>query len=291
MTIVVGFGPDVRTFSGVDFGAQLARSSGDELVLCCVVHDAWASPAARDFGGVDDDWRNELRASAVQTLENAVERVGVDVRAETVIRTGRSVPQGLAAEGEARDARMLVVGSSTDGVFGRISFGSVSDRLVHSSRVPVGVAPRGYSEQRVPIGRLVVAVYPTRSDVALTVQVTELAGWLSAPVQVVTFAPRDRTPLGQFASRDVFDYWSEQVRDAHAEIVRDLDAAGTPVEGSGIVEGSGWSDAIASFDWRPGDLLIVGSSEHGPVAQVFLGSTATRIIRYSPVPVVLLPRR
>lgn len=290
MTVVVGFGPDVRGFSGVDLGAQLARSGGDDLVLCCVVHDAWDSPAARDFGGVDDDWRSELRSSAVETLENAAARIGDGVGVETVIRTGRSVPQGLAAEGEERHARMLVVGSSGDGVFGRISFGSVSDRLVHSSRVPVGVAPRGYSEQRAPVGRLVMAVYPTRRDVALTAAVIDLARWLSAPVQVVTFAVRDRSALGQFASREVFDYWSEQVIEAHAEIVDELTAAGIPVLGAAIVEGSGWPQTIAAAGWRPGDLLIVGSSEYGPVAQVFLGSTATRIVRYAPVPVVLLPR-
>ena len=37
-------------------------------------------------------------------------------------------------------------------------------------------------------------------------------------------------------------------------------------------------------------MLVMGSSELGPVAQVFLGSRATKILRSSPVPVVVVPR-
>jgi hypothetical protein len=37
-------------------------------------------------------------------------------------------------------------------------------------------------------------------------------------------------------------------------------------------------------------MLVVGSSRLGPVAKVFLGSSATKIIRSSPVPVLVVPR-
>ena len=39
-----------------------------------------------------------------------------------------------------------------------------------------------------------------------------------------------------------------------------------------------------------GDVLVVGSSSIGPVARVFLGSRAAKIVRHSPVPVVVVPR-
>jgi nucleotide-binding universal stress UspA family protein len=35
---------------------------------------------------------------------------------------------------------------------------------------------------------------------------------------------------------------------------------------------------------------VVGSSMTGPAARVFLGSRASKILRHSPVPVVLVPR-
>jgi nucleotide-binding universal stress UspA family protein len=47
---------------------------------------------------------------------------------------------------------------------------------------------------------------------------------------------------------------------------------------------------VAAAGWSDGDLLVVGSSRLGPLARVFLGSTATRIVRAAPVPVVVVPR-
>ena len=39
---------------------------------------------------------------------------------------------------------MIVLGSSTAGVFGRVALGSVTDRLLHSSPVPLALATRGF---------------------------------------------------------------------------------------------------------------------------------------------------
>jgi nucleotide-binding universal stress UspA family protein len=37
-------------------------------------------------------------------------------------------------------------------------------------------------------------------------------------------------------------------------------------------------------------VLVVGSSRLGPVARLFLGSNSTKIVRSSPVPVLVIPR-
>jgi len=44
------------------------------------------------------------------------------------------------------------------------------------------------------------------------------------------------------------------------------------------------------IDWHDGDLLVLGSSESGPVSRVFLGSRAAKIIRHAPVAVLVVPR-
>lgn len=290
MTILVGFGPDIPSSSGLDLAGRLARLSGEDIVLCCVVHDAWDSPAVRDFAGVDNDWRRELRAGATQTLDEAILRLGEDLSITTAIRTGRSVPRALAEEGEAVNARLLVIGSSNRGPIGQISFGSAGDRLVHGSGIPVAVTPRGYRDQNSPVRRLLLAVYPTQRDVALARPVAEWANRLSAPVQVVTFASRDSSALGRYADKDVFDYWSEQVKLTHQAIGEILEKDGVTVLPPVLVTDEGWVRTVESYDWSRRDLMVVGSSGHGPVARVFLGSSATRIVRQSPVPVILLPR-
>ena len=57
-----------------------------------------------------------------------------------------------------------------------------------------------------------------------------------------------------------------------------------------IGRGSSWDEAIDDVEWEDGDVLLVGSSSVGPVARVFLGSRAAKIVRNSPVPVVVVPR-
>ena len=63
-------------------------------------------------------------------------------------------------------------------------------------------------------------------------------------------------------------------------------------EGQQFVIGHGedWEQALEDVEWRDGDLLVIGSSNAGPVARVFLGSRAAKIIRHSPVPVLTFPR-
>ena len=61
-----------------------------------------------------------------------------------------------------------------------------------------------------------------------------------------------------------------------------------PVEAV-IGRGSSWAEAIDDIGWNEGDVLVVGSSERGPVAQVFLGSRATKIVRHSPAPTFVVP--
>jgi nucleotide-binding universal stress UspA family protein len=57
-----------------------------------------------------------------------------------------------------------------------------------------------------------------------------------------------------------------------------------------VGRGESWEEAIEDVEWEDGDVLVVGSSSIGPVARVFLGSRATKIVRHSPVPVIVVPR-
>jgi nucleotide-binding universal stress UspA family protein len=54
-------------------------------------------------------------------------------------------------------------------------------------------------------------------------------------------------------------------------------------------QGGSWAEALHDVAWNDGDLLVVGTST-GPFSRFFLGSHAAKIVRNSPVPVMLLPR-
>ena len=58
---------------------------------------------------------------------------------------------------------------------------------------------------------------------------------------------------------------------------------------SQVVTGNGWDQALDAVEWEDGDLLALGTTSRRTIEGVFLGSHGAKIIRYSPVPVLVLP--
>jgi nucleotide-binding universal stress UspA family protein len=87
----------------------------------------------------------------------------------------------------------------------------------------------------------------------------------------------------------VSEEWAAQVQGSLDEAVAGWAGPG-PAPETLLARGAGWAGAVAAVPWAPGDLLVVGSSRLGPLARVFVGSTATKILRSSPVPTVVVPR-
>lgn len=291
MTIVAGYDPDSHSASGLRLAGQLALTTGETVVVCSVLHDPFDAAGIADVAGVDAEWRRRRADSASRAVEEARAHLPEGVQMSHVSRVGRSVPQILQREAAAQNASLLTTGPASGARRGRVALGSATDRLVHSSRVPVVIAPRGYRPGDQPVRRLVAAVNarPHQADGAR--DLAGLARRFGCPVELVTFhLVGDRDPVGDFANREVFEYWRGQVESMHAQLGAAIPAAdpGVDVHDAGLLSGPRWRDAVDAFDWRDGDLLVLGSSEHSRLASVFLGSTAGRILRHSPAPVLLL---
>ena len=57
-----------------------------------------------------------------------------------------------------------------------------------------------------------------------------------------------------------------------------------------VATGTSWGGAMDDLDWTRADLLVVGSSSSSSLlSRVFLGSSAAKIVRGSPVPVIVVP--
>ena len=293
MTMVVGYAPDERGKAALDLGAMLARSAGDELVVGSVVPAPWVPGMAR----IDAEYRDELDRSADRALELARANLPDGVPATFVRHTARSGPAGLLELAEKHEARMLVLGSSSAGVFGHVALGSVTDRLVHSSTVTLALAPRGFrARPNAHVTRVTVAYGGSSGAGNLAVAAASVAAQVGATLRIASFAvwsrPAFTTALGTDSEDLVLQEWMASVRETTRDAltqVQELAEAPHDVE---LVIGSGasWADALEDSGWSDGDVLVVGSSELGPVAQVFLGSRATKIVRHSPVPVVVVPR-
>ena len=293
MTMIVGYAPDERGKTALHLASMLARSAGDELVVCSVVPAPWVPGMAR----IDAEYRKQLDEIADQALEVARRNLPGDVPARFVRHSARSAPAGLLELAKQYDAGMIVLGSSSAGVFGHIALGSVTDRLVHSSPVAIALAPRGFRcRPDAGVKRVTAAYGGSASAESLVLAAARVAARVGASLRIASFAvwsrPAYTTRLGTDSEDLVLQEWiADLEKTVHAafEQVEELAEAPRKVE-TVVGHGETWDEAIDDVGWADGDVLVVGSSELGPVAQVFLGSRATKILRHSPVPVVVVPR-
>jgi nucleotide-binding universal stress UspA family protein len=292
VTIVVGLPRDERAAAAVHLGGMLARSFDDDLVVCTVVPPPWPP----GLGRVDAEYQEFLDHDAAEALDDARDLMSDDVRAEYVVVAARSTSAGLLEVAERHGASLLALGSSTAGALGRVAFGSVADRLLHSSPLPVALAPRGFRCRPVHrLTRLTAAFGASEGSDELVVAAAGVASRVGASLRVASFAVRARTPLtagiGSRAEDSVMQVWSSDVAAAQHKVLDEVARLPHPPAAEAVIgHGRDWTAALEDIGWHDGDILAVGSSTTAPVARVFIGSRSSKIVRHSPVPVVVIPR-
>jgi len=294
MTMIVGYASDERGKAALHLAGLLARSAGEDLIVASVVPAPWIPGMAR----VDAEYQDFLAQQADQALERAKSFAPKDVPAAFVRYGARSAPAGLLELADAHSARLIVLGSSPSGAFGHIALGSVTDRLLHSSHVSLAVATRGFrcsADQTV--ARVTAAYGGSRSAEDLVLAAAQLCAEVGASLRIATFAawhrPAYTTRLGTDSEDLVLSEWQAELEKALTATLGQVRALPKPPPAVETVIGSGtgWEEAIDEVGWDPGDVMAIGSSELGPLARVFLGSRATKILRNSPVPVLVVPRQ
>ena len=220
MTMVVGIAPDGRGRAALHLAGMLARSGGDDVLLCAVVPLPWPPSPAR----VDAEYRAYLDTIANEALEQARTRLPEDVTARSLVHHARSAPAGLVEAAEQHDASLIVVGSSSAGVFGHVSLGSVSDRLLHSSPVSVALSPRGHRckpDSRVE--RVTAAFGGTEGADDLVVGAAGVAAHVGASLRIASFAVRSRPPytsgVGSGPEQAIIKQWVQEIEAASRAIL------------------------------------------------------------------------
>jgi nucleotide-binding universal stress UspA family protein len=293
MSLLVGYAPDGHGKAVLDLAAMFARSADEELIVCAVVPAPWYPSPAR----VDAEYRDHLRKMAEEALAKARSRLPSDLPARYLVHDARSVPAGLLEVAEREDAALIVTGSSSAGGTGHVTPGSSSSRLLYSSPRPVAIAPRGFrARPDARVARVSAAFGGTESAENLVIAAAGVAARVGATLRLVSFAVRSRAPytvaVGTEADEAMVAEWSREMEAAaSAALAKVHDLPRVPHECEiAIGRGEDWEEALEDVEWDDGDVLVVGSSTIGPVARVFLGSRGAKIVRYSPVPVVVVPR-
>jgi nucleotide-binding universal stress UspA family protein len=288
MKILVGVTPDASARDAIALGAVLQKGFDAEVVLGNIF------PGPADSAGrrkVDAEWIAWLRNEAAELLEEVAHeapRWGLE-KFGTAVHGHTSSGIGLIELAEAVDADLVVIGSAPGSANGRFLIGSTADQLLHGSHIPVALATTGYRRVHPErLGRLVVAFQDTpESHAALRWAAQHTDG---RRLTALTVLLRHRV-MGSHLSFDYENLVTRQIQeDAEAALETALKHIG-PGADSMIAVGDDAQSALQRLDWEGDELFVLASSRGGVLRRVFLGDMTYKLVRATPVPAIVLPRR
>ncbi|MDD7834389.1 MULTISPECIES: universal stress protein [Paenarthrobacter] len=281
MRYVVGYTANARGHDAVHLAIALARGQDASLDLVLVV------PEDSPYNAVyppEPGYESILNEQAQQWLDEGLALVPADVTARAHIRRGDSEAQALIDAAVEFDAAALVIGATNSGLFRRFTIGSVASSLLHSSPVPVALAPHGFDRLE-GITRLSCG-FGTRpgADELLDVA-AESARDRHLPLRLVSLLALDAGNSPGLADAA----WVHAADRLAAVGGSGLGDAGTEPE-IVVAQGRTIEEAVDRLDWEDGEILLIGSSRLAQHRATFLGTTANRILRALPVPMIVVPR-
>jgi nucleotide-binding universal stress UspA family protein len=279
--IVVGVDGTGSGLDAVALAAQLARVTGDPLIVACVY------PEGRRPGS--DAAVRGPTAKALEAASDLADEAGAEYR--TVASS--SPARGLTKLAEEEGAAMVVAGSHRSGAFGRVASGGTAERLLHGSGCPVAVAPRGYRRRITDkLRRIGVAFVDTPDGHEAVRHAADLAARSGLPLTLFSvvavhanwFVPEAVRPEEETVPVEVRKDYQEALDRALAGLPEGVRATGELLYGDVV-------DELAMVGDRGVDLLVCGSRGYGPVRRVLLGTVSAGLVRQASVPVLVVPRR
>lgn len=293
MTVVVGYLAGKAGRSALHLAVEAAHTLETTLAVVTVVPKPWRTPSLARIDAEYAAWADQLGADSQREAQRCLDQIGKGLDVSYTRVAARTAGEGLLDAAEELDAQVLVAGSSSHhGALGQVVLGSTTDWLLHSSPVPVAVSPRGYRGTKSgKLVRVTCGYSGTPESVQVVERVAALTDHLDVKMRVVAYAIRGRTmfppEVGLHTEDSLLAAWAQELREMLAKLKADR-VVGEDVELQ-VITGNGWDEALDETEWEDGDLLALGTSSRRTIKGVFLGSHGAKIIRHSPVPVLVLP--
>lgn len=285
MRYVVGYGPRQRGVHGVNLAATLARSSGATLDLVSVLPSA--APTFHMYSP-DHAFNAEVEDQGREWLDDGLAQVPEEVRAEGHLRHADSITQGLldaATDPDRGEAAMIVVGTHHRVRAGKFRLGSLADALLHASPVPVALAPANY-RYHPGVTRLTCATGMGPGAEDLLRNAIRLAAEWKVPLRLMSLVAVGEGP------EDQRQEWTEKA-ERHAATLVGTATAALPAEcpvSSVVGHGKSLRKAVAGLDFADSEVVLIGSSRLAQPKRLFVGHSASKIMRALPVPMIVWPR-
>ncbi len=266
--IVIGVNGDANARDAIALAKQLARP--DTRLTLAHVHISQIAP----FDPVERDLANSM-------LERERDAAHLDARLTMI--AAPSVGHGLHLIAEADAADLIVVGSTSRGVAGRVLIADDTRESLNGSGCPVAIAPHQYAIHTRKIAKIGVGYnFSHESPFALDIA-RRLAAENGAEVHALYVAGTPAFAYGAAAAAasQIFESTIEVAQRRIAAVSDDIVAkAACGVTGEELAK---FGDDV--------DVLVVGSRGNGPLRRLLLGSTSDYLARHSRCPLLVIPRQ
>lgn len=281
----------VATESGLGVAVALARHQGARITL---LHSLPALQVAFRVP-VDDDLYDQWDREAQQRLDGMARQVrDAGVPVQTRLARGAAAHE-ICKQAEELDVDLVVLPTHSRAGIDRLLYGSVSERVVRiCSRAVLTVPPAEETSGFAP-RRVLLATDFSRGAEAALEAAADVASSFAAELtlaHVFTF---------EHVSDEGTEWWRptltrDQIEEALAAATSRLEALAGRVRRSGLeasVDISQSSNPAAEIVRLAGeedvDLVVVGKHGAGFLKHLLLGSTAEKLVRSCPVPLLVTP--
>lgn len=273
--VVADDGSD-RGADALRLGVAMARSLQADLDVVLVLRTDDPFEVAYPPVG---DTTQLVREQAQGWLDRSMASVPPDVDARGHLRTGPSVAGTLLEAVAELGASAIVVGAAPGRSARGLGVGPVASSLLHSSPVPVVLAPSGRPvPERIENLYAAVGTRPGGADVV---------------DEAVTTAERSGLDLHLLSLLELDGEDDGSAVRRRTELL--LDRARDRLPGRTVTvhvgHGRTLKKAVRSVHLAPASLVLVGSSRLAQGRRTFLSTTAARMLRHLSLPVAVVPYR
>lgn len=200
------------------------------------------------------------------------------------------VHRRIAEEVERHGIDLVVMGTHARRGVARVVLGSVAERVVRTSRVPVITVPSQREDLSLP-PRSILVPYDFSAVSRRTLELARsLHKPLRASVAVAHVVPTEEeggvTPWASPEQR------AREMESARHELAREVSEVFGPedqVVRVRVEEGAISGRVLELADELDTDLIAIGASGKNAVERALLGSTTVKLLRQSPLPVLTVP--
>jgi nucleotide-binding universal stress UspA family protein len=269
----------------LDYALALGRHhEADVHVVQVVDLHGWAGASVEGL----DALTGQTRVSLEEQLGWWVARSADAGGASTDVREGPAVPGILAAAREAT-VDLIVMGTHGRSGFERLALGSVAEKVVRKAACPVLVVP-ARQDAIVRTGTLSRVVCATDFSAPSARAVAWARTFVGDAQHALSLVNVIDWPFGETHGSDPVTQLRRNLEQEATESLTRVAAEGGAAAAELVVRhGKAGQELLRYAREAHAELIVMGVSGRGAIDRAILGSTAQRVLRDAPCPVLTVP--